>query len=34
MPALIDAVHAGATEQEVCDLYREAFGVYTDPGTF
>ena len=34
MPALIDAVHAGATEQEVCDLYREVFSVYTDPGTF
>ncbi len=34
MPALIDAVQAGATEQEVCDLYRDAFGVYTDPGTF
>jgi methylmalonyl-CoA mutase N-terminal domain/subunit len=34
MPALIDAVRAGATEQECCDLYREVFGVYTDPGTF
>lgn len=34
MPALIDAVKAGATEQECCDLYREVFGVYTDPGTF
>jgi len=34
MPALIDAVRAGATEQECCDLYREAFGTYTDPGTF
>ena len=34
MPALIDAVKAGATEQECCDLYRDAFGVYTDPGTF
>ena len=34
MPALIDAVRAGATEQECCDLYRDAFGVYTDPGTF
>lgn len=34
MPALIEAVRAGATEQECCDLYREAFGVYTDPGTF
>lgn len=34
MPALIDAVRAGATEQEVCDLYRDVFGIYTDPGTF
>ncbi len=34
MPALIEAVRAGATEQECCDLYREVFGVYTDPGTF
>jgi methylmalonyl-CoA mutase N-terminal domain/subunit len=34
MPALIDAVRAGATEQEVCDLYRDVFGTYTDPGTF
>ncbi|SHF84821.1 methylmalonyl-CoA mutase [Desulfacinum infernum DSM 9756] len=34
MPALIDAVRAGATEQECCDLYREVFGTYTDPGTF
>jgi methylmalonyl-CoA mutase N-terminal domain/subunit len=34
MPALIDAVQAGATEQECCDLYREVFGTYTDPGTF
>ncbi len=34
MPALIDAVQAGATEQEVCDLYRDVFGIYTDPGTF
>ncbi len=34
MPALIDAVRAGATEQECCDLYREVFGTYTDPGSF
>ena len=34
MPALIDAVRAGATEQECCDLYRDVFGVYRDPGTF
>ena len=34
MPALIEAVRAGATEQECCDLYRESFGTYTDPGSF
>ncbi|GLI34066.1 methylmalonyl-CoA mutase [Desulforhabdus amnigena] len=34
MPALIDAVRAGATEQECCDLYREVFGTYSDPGSF
>ncbi len=34
MPALVEAVRAGATEQECCDLYREVFGIYTDPGTF
>lgn len=34
MPALIDAVRAGATEQECCDLYRDVFGIYTDPGSF
>ena len=34
MPALIGAVRAGATEQELCDLYRDVFGTYTDPGTF
>ncbi len=34
MPALIEAVRAGATEQEVCDLYRDVFGTFTDPGTF
>ncbi len=34
MPALVEAVQAGATEQECCDLYRDVFGTYTDPGTF
>ncbi len=32
MPALIDAVDAGATLGEVSDVYREVFGTYTDPG--
>jgi len=34
MPALVEAVGAGATEQECCDLFREVFGTYTDPGSF
>ena len=34
MPALIEAVRAGATEQECCDVYRDVFGIYTDPGSF
>ncbi len=34
MPALLEAVRAGATEQECCDLYRQVFGTYSDPGTF
>ena len=32
MPALIDAVDSGVTLGEVSDLYRDVFGVYTDPG--
>lgn len=32
MPILIDAVDKGVTMGEVCDCYREVFGVYTDPG--
>lgn len=34
MPPLINAVLAGATEGEVCDLYREVFGEYKDSGKF
>ena len=34
MPHLIDAADAYATEQEMCDVFRSAFGVYRDPGTF
>lgn len=34
MPHLIDAATAYATEQEMCDVFRAVFGVYTDPGTF
>ena len=32
MPALIDGVDVGVTLGEVSDIYREVFGVYTDPG--
>ncbi len=31
MPVLMDAVRAGVTLGEVCDVYREEFGVYHDP---
>lgn len=34
MPALIDAVEVGVTLGEISDIYREVFGVYTDPGIF
>lgn len=32
MPSVIRAVTAYATEQEICDVYREVFGSYKDPG--
>jgi methylmalonyl-CoA mutase N-terminal domain/subunit len=32
MPYVIEAVKAYATEQEICDVYREVFGEYHDPG--
>ena len=34
MPHLIEAALAYATLQEMCDVFRQVFGVYTDPGTF
>ena len=34
MHPIIDAVKAYATEQEICDLFREVFGVYRDPGVY
>ncbi len=34
MPAVIEAVRAYATEQEICDVYREVFGEYRDPGFY
>lgn len=32
MPTLVDGVGVGVTLGEVSDIYREIFGVYTDPG--
>jgi methylmalonyl-CoA mutase N-terminal domain/subunit len=32
MPVLVDAVERGVTLGEACDIYREVFGVYRDPG--
>ncbi|MFC2048325.1 methylmalonyl-CoA mutase [Chloroflexota bacterium] len=34
MPYVVEAVRAYATEQEICDVYREVFGEYRDPGFF
>ena len=34
MPYVIEAVRAYATEQEICDVYREVFGEYRDPGFY
>ena len=34
MPCLIAAVREYATIQEICDVWRDVFGRYTDPGYF
>ncbi len=34
MPHCITAVKALATEQEICDVYREVYGEYRDPGLY
>jgi methylmalonyl-CoA mutase N-terminal domain/subunit len=34
MPPIIEAAKAYATQQEICDVLREVFGVYTDPAEF
>jgi methylmalonyl-CoA mutase N-terminal domain/subunit len=34
MPYIINAVSEYATLQEICDVFREVFGTYTDPGMF
>jgi len=32
MPFIIDAVKEYATLQEICDVFRQVFGIYRDPG--
>jgi methylmalonyl-CoA mutase N-terminal domain/subunit len=34
MPTILAAVKEYATLQEICDVFREVFGVYRDPGMF
>ncbi|HEX7604532.1 MAG TPA: methylmalonyl-CoA mutase family protein, partial [Polyangiaceae bacterium] len=34
MPSIIEAAKAYATQQEICDVLRDVFGVYTDPAEF
>lgn len=34
MPELIECAAAYCTLQEMCDVFREVFGTYADPGTF
>ena len=34
MPYVIEAAKEHATEQEICDVYREVFGEYRDPGFY
>ncbi len=34
MPPIVNAVREYATLQEICDVFREVFGTYTDPGMF
>jgi methylmalonyl-CoA mutase, N-terminal domain len=34
MPCVLDAVRAEATLGEICDIFREAYGVYREPAVF
>jgi methylmalonyl-CoA mutase N-terminal domain/subunit len=34
MPYVIEAVKEYATEQEICDVWRDIFGTYRDPGFY
>jgi len=34
MPHCIEAVKSLASVQEICDVYREVYGEYRDPGLY
>jgi methylmalonyl-CoA mutase N-terminal domain/subunit len=34
MPYVIEAVREYTTEQEICDVWRDIFGEYRDPGFY
>ena len=34
MPFVLEAVRAEATLGEICDIFREAYGVYREPAVF
>jgi methylmalonyl-CoA mutase N-terminal domain/subunit len=34
MCPIVDAVKEYATEQEICDVFRDVFGIYRDPGVY
>ncbi|MCJ7631909.1 methylmalonyl-CoA mutase family protein, partial [Candidatus Bathyarchaeota archaeon] len=34
MPYVIEAVKEYTTEQEICDVWRDVFGEYRDPGFY
>jgi methylmalonyl-CoA mutase N-terminal domain/subunit len=34
MYPILDAVKAYATEQEICDVFRDVYGIYRDPGVY
>ena len=34
MYPILEAVKEYATEQEICDVFRDVFGIYSDPGVY
>jgi methylmalonyl-CoA mutase N-terminal domain/subunit len=34
MPFVLEAIKAYATVGEICDVFREVYGIYHDPGFF